>query len=76
MCDSHEESMACHQCDFSATLNTVRLIVLLETQGRKTNKKTKTKNKNSFRKYKNLKHCPHVFYKNKTVLHQVLKRYK
>ena len=37
---------------YSATLNTVRLIILLE-------------HKNSFRKYKNLKHCPHVFYKNK-----------
>lgn len=37
---------------YSATLDTVRLIILLE-------------HKNSFRKYKNLKHCPHVFYKNK-----------
>ena len=42
---------------YSATLITVRLIVLLE-------------HKNSFRKYKNLKHCPHVFYKTKqTFLH-------
>lgn len=37
---------------YSATLDTVRLIILWE-------------HKNSCRKYKNLKHCPHVFYKNK-----------